>query len=104
MAMPGIVTAWAVGEGIIIYHSVHKRHAPPMPGQLLASSGLFVMLALLAEADGARGVAAALAWGFDAAAFLNLWPSVTGGGAGPTPATAAGKKSGSTGNPIGEAA
>ena len=88
--MPGIVMAWAVGEGIIIYRAVRKKHAPPMPGQLLASSGLFVMLALLADAGpGARGMAAALAWGFDAAAFLNLWPSVTGGGGGGSEAKAA---------------
>ena len=28
----------------------------------------------------ARFLASALAWGFDAAAFLNLFPAVTGGG------------------------
>lgn len=84
--MPGIVLAWMVGEGIIIYRSVKKTHAPPMPGALLASSGLFVMLALLAEADQARILAASLAWGFDAAALLNLFPTITGGGT-PTKAT-----------------
>ena len=77
--MPGIVLAWAVGEGIIIYRAVRKTHAPPMPGALLASSGLFVMLALLAEADRARFLAGALAWGFDVAAFMNLAPSILTG-------------------------
>jgi len=72
--VPGIVLAWMVGEGIIIYRSVSKNHAPPMPGALLATSGLFVMLALLAEAPQARFLAGALAWGFDAAALLNLLP------------------------------
>lgn len=100
--MPGIVLAWAVGEGIIIYRSVRKRHAPPMPGQLLASSGLFVLLGLLAEAQSARGLAAAMAWGFDLAAFMNLAPSLTGGTGGkggilPTP-------SGTQPKPIGETA
>ena len=77
--MPGIVLAWAVGEGIIIFRAVRKDHAPPMPGQLLASSGLFVMLALLAEADRARFLASALAWGFDLAAFMNLAPTILTG-------------------------
>lgn len=77
--MGGLVLAWAVGEGIIVYRAVKVNHAPPMPGALLAASGLFVMLALLSEADSARGLATALAWGFDAAAFLNLFPEITGG-------------------------
>jgi len=76
----GLILAWAVGEGIIIYRSVKVNHAPPMPGALLASSGLFVLLAVLAEAGPeAATLAAVLAWGFDAAAFLNLVPQVTGG-------------------------
>lgn len=70
----GIFVAWMVGEGIIIYRTVSKEHRPPMPGELLASSGLFVLLGLLSEAQ--PGLAALLAWGFDAAAFLNLAPDV----------------------------
>ena len=79
--MGGLVAAWAVGEGIIVYRSFRRTHAPPMPGALLASSALFVMLALLAESDTAKPLAVALAWGFDLAAFMNLAPSITGGGA-----------------------
>jgi hypothetical protein len=44
-----IFTAWLVGEGIIIYRTVTKQKRPPMPGELLASSGLFLLLALLGE-------------------------------------------------------
>jgi hypothetical protein len=78
--VPALVLAWAVGEGIIIYRAVKANHAPPMPGQLLAASGLFVMLGLLAEAGpGATKAAAVLGWGFDLAAFLNLFPEITGG-------------------------
>jgi hypothetical protein len=69
---------WAVGEGIIIYRSVAKYHRPPMPGELLGSAGIFVLLALLAESSQARPVAVALAAGFDLAAFMNLFPLVTG--------------------------
>lgn len=77
--------AWLVGEGIIVYRSVKTNHAPPMPGALLASSGLFALLALIAESDSARPVAVALAFGFDIAAFMNLFPPVTSG-SGSTPA------------------
>jgi len=77
--MGGLVAAWAVGEGLIVYRSYKQKKQPPLPGQLLASSALFVMLALLAQADSARGLATALAWGFDLAAFLNLAPAITTG-------------------------
>jgi hypothetical protein len=86
----GIALAWAVGEGIIVYRSIRTSHAPPVPGALLASSGLFVLLALLAQAQQGRILATTLAWGLDAAAFFNLYAPVTGGGGGsaqvePTP-------------------
>lgn len=76
--MGPFVFAWLIGEGIIIYRSVKKRHIPPGPGELLYSSGLFVLLALLAESEKARFLATALAYGFDIAAFMNLFPPVTG--------------------------
>src|SRR5258708_29225407 len=87
--MGTFVMAWLVGEGIIIYRSIKQQKAPPGPGQLLLTSGVFVLLALLAEAEKARFLATALAWGFDAAAFMNIagsgtpkvsngtWPPVT---------------------------
>jgi len=71
--MGPFMLAWLVGEGIIIYRSVKAQKAPPGPGQLLLSSGVFVMLGLLAESSKARPLAIAMAWGFDAAAFLNLF-------------------------------
>lgn len=80
-----LIAAWIVGEGIVIYRVVARQHRPPMPGELLASSGLFVMLGLLSMAQ--PKLANLLAWGFDAAAFLNLAPTVLAGGATPTSAT-----------------
>jgi hypothetical protein len=68
-----LVAAWLVGEGIVVYRYVRQQSSPPVPGALLATSGLFVMLALLAEAPRARFLAYALAWGFDTAAFVNLF-------------------------------
>jgi hypothetical protein len=44
-----------------------------------------VLLALLAQAEQARFLATALAWGFDAAAFMNLFPPVTAPGTGSSP-------------------
>lgn len=90
--MGPFIAAWLVGEGIITYRSVKNQKAPPGPGQLLLSSGVFVMLALLAEARSARSLAITLAWGFDLAALMNLWgtggPKKTGtskGGTWPPP-------------------
>lgn len=77
--MPGIVLAWLVGEGILTYRSFKDDHRPPLPGQLLAASGIFVMLALLAEAQQARFLAGALAWGFDIAALMNVLPQAVAG-------------------------
>lgn len=70
--MGGLVMAWLVGEGIIIYRSVQQRKTPPGPGQLALSSGVFVLLALLAEIPQAKTAATMLAWGFNIAAYTNL--------------------------------
>lgn len=69
--MKSVIIAWLVGEGLMVYKDVRKNHRPPLPAELLATSGLFVMLGILAEP--APKLASTLAWGFDAAAFLTLW-------------------------------
>lgn len=76
--MAGITLAWLIGETIIIWRSVARRHRPPMPGQLLASSGFFALCALLAEYPPARATATLLAFGIDIAAYLEV-PIVVGG-------------------------
>lgn len=71
--MGPFVLAWLVGEGIIIYRSVKLHKAPPGPGQLLLSSGVFVLLALISEVgDGGKRLATLLGWGFDIAAWMNI--------------------------------
>lgn len=82
--MGAFTLAWLIGEGIIVVRSVRANHAPPMPGALIASSGVFALLALLAESDAARPLAVALAYGFDLAAFMNFFPPVTAPGVAPT--------------------
>jgi len=71
--------AWLVGEGIIIYRSVKVQGGPPWPGQLLAGTGAFAALAILAEAGpDARKIAITIAWGLNAAGFLALYTPATG--------------------------
>jgi len=78
--MPGLVLAWLTGEAIIFWRSWKQNQAFPVPGQLVAASGVFVMLGALAQAERARFLATALAWGFDTAALLNVLPAVATGG------------------------
>lgn len=74
--MGAFAVAWLTGIGIISYRSFRVQGGPPWPGQLLWSSGLYVILAVIADAGPeARRLSLTLAWGFNLAAFLNLpWP------------------------------
>lgn len=78
--MPGIVSAWLVGEGIIFWRSWKQDRRFPVPGQLIAASFIFAALAVLAEAERARFLATTMAWGFDIAALLNVLPQIAVGG------------------------
>ena len=71
----GIVVTWGIAEGILIYRSARAR-VPPRPGALLATSGAFILLALLAEA--APQLAVTIAVGIDIAAAFQAWPGSTG--------------------------
>jgi hypothetical protein len=84
--VPGVVLAWLVGEGIIIYRSYKQDHHPPMPGQLLASSALFAALGLVARNPQGAFFAGAMAWGFDIAAFMNIAPTILTGSTSGKPA------------------
>lgn len=79
--MTSIILAWLVGEGLMITNDVTQQKRPPLPAELLATSGLFVLLALLAER--APTLAGTLAWGFDLAAFMALWSNKAKAGAKP---------------------
>lgn len=69
--MKSVILAWLVGTGLMTYKDVKKNHRPPLPAELIAESGLFVVLGILGESS--PTLAATLAWGFDTAAFLTLW-------------------------------
>ena len=83
--MRGLIVTWGVAEGIIIWRSARKG-IPPLPYQLLVSSGAFVLLAILAE--GAPTLAASIGVGLDFAALLNLAPIAPPGTSGKTLTTA----------------
>jgi hypothetical protein len=70
----GIILAWGAGMGIITYRAVVKNHQPPVPGQMLAATGLFVALAALAEYQPARSAATLFAFGVDIAVLMQVLP------------------------------
>lgn len=72
--MPALILAWLLGEGIIVWRAAAKQHQPPVPGQMLAATGLFVLLALVAEYEPARGAAVAFAFGIDLAVLMQVLP------------------------------
>lgn len=69
--MGGFVLAWFAGESIVIYRWM-KLKAPPTPGALLLSSGLFAALAVVAQSQPARMTATVAAWGLDLAILLQV--------------------------------
>lgn len=101
MSRPVFVAAWLFGMGLITYRYVVKQHQPPIPGSMLAASGLFALLALVAEYEPAAAAAAAAAWGFDLAALLGLFPENV---AGPTGKTTASKTAVSKPPPVSKSA
>jgi hypothetical protein len=83
--MRGVIITWLIAEGIIIYRSAKVDHGPPSPGMLLATSGLFVLLAILAEAgpDAAK-LATLVGAGMDIAGLMK--PGILPGLGGPATA------------------
>ncbi len=78
--MRGLAGAWVAGEALVIWRQVHRDHHMPVPGQLIAVTGLFAVFALTADiVPAAAGVITAVAWGLDVAGLLNLWPAGLGG-------------------------
>jgi hypothetical protein len=73
----GVILAWAGGMGIMIYRAAVKDHKPPVPGQMLAATGLFVGLAALAEYEPAASAAALFGFGVDIAILMQVLPGTT---------------------------
>lgn len=74
--MRGVILAWGLGMGIIVYRATFKAkpHQPPIPGQMLAATGLFALLAVLAEYEPAAFAATAFGFGVDIAVLMQVLP------------------------------
>lgn len=91
--MRGLTGAWLLGEGIVIWRQVHGHRHLPVPGQLLAVTGLFAVLAGVGSAvPRAAGLVTAVAWGLDVAGVLSLWGQGLGGQVSTAAATGSGGK------------
>jgi hypothetical protein len=76
----GLLAAWVTAEALLIWRIVHRDHAMPVPGELVAVTGLFAALAAVADVfPASAGLITVTAWGLDVAGFLNLWPAGLGG-------------------------
>jgi hypothetical protein len=76
--MRTVILAWAAGMGIIVYRAAGREHQPPVPGQLLAATGLFALLAAAAEYQPAASAAGLFAVGVDIAVLMQVLPGSAG--------------------------
>ncbi len=68
-----LLAEWLAAEGVIMYRAYAREHHVVMPGELLAASGVFMLLALAAEvSEDAGKLAALLGGGFVIAAMFQL--------------------------------
>lgn len=78
--MGGLASAWLVGTGLVIWRQVHAEHHMPVPGTLLAVTGIFALMGATAEVfPQTKTLITVTAWGLDVAGVLNLWPHALGG-------------------------
>jgi len=75
----GLVLAWMAGEAIVTWRVWKGQHRPPMPGELLAVSGVYLVAGVIHSAPQGAFLGSALGWGMTLAAFLNVAPQLTGG-------------------------
>jgi hypothetical protein len=73
-----LMTEWMVAEGIIVWKGFRQDHHAPLPGRMLAASGAFVLLGLLASVnDSTDKVASLFGLGLVLAAGMNILPGVS---------------------------
>lgn len=75
----GVLVAWLTAEGLVFYRQRKATGGPAMPGQILASSGVFAVLALVAGTEKGKFLGNAMAWGLTLATFMNLSEKITAG-------------------------
>ena len=88
----GLAGAWLVGIGLLTWRGVTQYHKPVPAGRYAVASGLYALLALLANYEPAAGVATLTAWGFDLALLLKpgMLPGTSSGAEQPAAAAAGG--------------
>ena len=76
----GLAAAWLVAVGLVTYRQVKGNLHLPVPGSLLAVTGLFAGLGLVADIyPRSATFVTVTAVGLDVAGVLNLWPAGLGG-------------------------
>jgi hypothetical protein len=66
--------AWLASTGLVIWRQVRGNPHLPVPGTLLAVTGIFGLLAVAGDVvPAARPVITITAWGIVAAGVYNLW-------------------------------
>lgn len=86
MKKRGIILAWLVGTGIVVYRAAWPQKRPPYPSELVLTSIVFITLSVIAEIEALATPAVIAAWGFDIAAYLRLVDPTEFGLPGKTPA------------------
>lgn len=76
--MGGIVLAWLAGEAIVFYRW-GRMGAPPTPGAVAVSSGVFLGLAVIGAYAPARTFATIAAFGVDIAILMQVLGKVPSG-------------------------
>jgi hypothetical protein len=72
--------AWLAGTGLVIWRQLRGGQHLPVPGALLAVTGLFAALGIVADVvPASRQFVVVTAWGIDIAGLFNLWPAGLGG-------------------------
>ena len=72
--------AWLAATGLVIWRQLHGNPHVPVPGTLLAVTGLYAALGITADmVPQARTFIVLTAWGINVAGLANLWPAGLGG-------------------------
>jgi len=72
--------AWLLGLGIVTWRQVKGGAHMPVPGALLAVTGMFAVLGVVADVyPASQTFVVVTAYGLDLAGVLNLWPAGLGG-------------------------
>ena len=94
--------AWLASTGLVIWRQVRGNPHLPVPGTLLAVTGVFAILAVAGDVvPAAQPVITITAWGLVVAGVYNLWSAGLGSEVQETAASGTGSASAGAGQPSG---